>query len=107
MLRLIRRMEQVSIVDVRTELAIETGFTTPSKYLLNHRQCAADKVAIAIREVAVISLDQSVEAEAAVLTERNLAQQEITKDVGGKEVLLMLPVLIAQHRAGAVCRAWA
>ncbi len=69
---------------------------------LNHRQGAADKIAVAIGQVAVVALDQRVEAEAPILSKRNLAQKKVAKNVGGEQILFALPVLIAQNRARTV-----
>src|SRR6185312_14418358 len=59
--------------------------------LLNKVQCAADEVAVAVGEVAVVALDEGVEAEAAVLAEGDFAEEEVAEDVGGEEVLLVFP----------------
>ena len=61
---------------------------SPSKYLFDHFERAADEVAVAVGEVGVVAGDEGVEAEAAVLAEGNLAEQEVAEDVGGEEVLL-------------------
>jgi hypothetical protein len=70
--------------------------------LANHRQRAADEVAVAVGKVAVITLHQRIETETPILTKGNLAQQKIAKHVGGEEILFVLPVLIAENRAGAI-----
>jgi len=56
------------------------------KILPDHGQRPADEVAVAVGEVGVITLHQCVEREAAVLTEDDLAQQEIAQRVGSKHV---------------------
>jgi len=55
---------------------------------LRERQCAADEVAVAVGEVGVVAGDEGVEAEGSVLTEGDLAEEEVAEDVGGEEVLL-------------------
>ncbi len=70
--------------------------------LLDHRQRAADEVAVAVGEVGVVALDEGVEGEAAVLAEGDLAEEEVAEDVGGEEVLLVFPVLVAERSAGPV-----
>ena len=54
---------------------------------LDHRQRAADEVAVAVGEVGVVAGDEGVEAEAAVLAEGDFAEEEVAEDVGGEEVL--------------------
>ena len=56
--------------------------------LADQREDAADEVAVAVGEVGVVASDHSVEAEAAVLAEGDLAEEEVAEDVGGEEVLL-------------------
>ena len=55
-----------------------------AKILVHHVDDAADQVAVAVGEVAVVALDQSIEAEVAILAEGNLAQQEVAQCVGAQ-----------------------
>ena len=87
-----------------SDRSASTGYSI--KIFVDHRQSAADKVAVAVGQVAVVALDQGVEAEAAVLAEGNFAEQEVAEDVGGEEVLFVFPVLVAQNCAGPIDGLW-
>ena len=52
---------------------------------MHHVDDAADEVAVAVGEVAVVALDQCVEGEVAVLAEGNFAQQEIAQGIGAED----------------------
>ena len=49
---------------------------------------------------AVVAGDEGVEAEAAVLAEGDFAEQEVAEDVGGEEVLFVLPGFVGEAAAG-------
>src|ERR1700743_419195 len=78
------------------------GIQITVKVFLNHRQSAAGEVAVAVGEVAVVALDERVEAEASVLPEGNLAQEEVGENGGGEQIPLAVPVLVAQNRTRQV-----
>ncbi len=56
-----------------------------AEVFVDHVDDAADEVAVAVGEVAVVALDQCVEGEVAVLAEGNFAQQEIAQGIGAED----------------------
>ncbi len=61
--------------------------------ILDHIQCSADQIPIPIRQIRVIPRHQRLEAEAAILPERNLAQQKIAQHIRRKQIALALRAL--------------
>ena len=59
----------------------------PAKVLVHHVDDAADEVAVAVGQVAVEALDERIEAEAAVLSKRDFAQQEVAQRIGAQNFL--------------------
>ena len=64
--------------------ALLYGLEFLHKILLDQIQCAADKVAIAIRKISVIASDHRIEAKAPILPKRNLAQKKIPQHIRSK-----------------------
>ena len=55
--------------------------------MCDHVDDAADEIAVAVGEVAVVALHQCVEGEAAVLAEGNFAQQEVAQGIGAEHLV--------------------
>ena len=79
------RLKRLGFCEGLTGVGREDAF----EVFLDHRQGAADEVAVAVGEVAVVALDEGVEGEAAVLAEGDFAEEEVAEDVGGEEVLVV------------------
>ena len=54
---------------------------------MNHVDHAAHQVAVAVGQVAVVALHQCIEAEAAILPEGNLPQQEVPQSIRPQNLL--------------------
>ena len=62
------------------------GHHAPEVFV-HHVDDAADQIAVAVGEVAVVALNQRVEGEIAVLAERNFAEEEVAERIGAEDFL--------------------